>query len=48
MLTKAVSQARYRANVGNLPNTSHSTEPTPPATLAEYQTFMVITLANRS
>jgi len=37
-MTKAAVQAAYRVNVGNLRDTGHSTQPTPPAAKAEQET----------
>jgi multisubunit Na+/H+ antiporter MnhG subunit len=41
LLTKAAIQAAYSLNVGNLRDTGHSAEATPPATMADELTFLV-------
>jgi hypothetical protein len=41
-LAKAAVQAAYRVNVGNLRDTGHSTQPTPPAAKADYATLVRI------
>lgn len=41
-LTKAAVQVAYRVNVANLCDTSHSTQPTPTAAMAEQRSLLAL------
>jgi hypothetical protein len=42
LLTKAAIQAAYSLNVGNLRDTGHSAEATPPAAMADYAQSLIM------
>ena len=44
LLTNAAIQAAYSLNVGNLRDTGHSAEVTPPAALADEETVAVVVM----